>query len=158
MIEVQCPFCSIDESRVAFSNESLIAIWDEFPVSRGHLLIIPRRHTPAWPNLSAVEKAAIVEAIDRGRATISERFSPDGFNVGFDEMRRLFATFFARYWTGVLLNTSANKVVAMRMPMSFTGWVGLAIVLSYSYQARQRLNTLSWDQLLSELTTNLTKP
>jgi diadenosine tetraphosphate (Ap4A) HIT family hydrolase len=82
---VTCPFCSVHESRVAFSNESVIAIWDGFPVSRGHLLIIPRRNTPAWPNLTAIEKAAIVEAIDRGRATISERSSPDGFNVGFDE-------------------------------------------------------------------------
>jgi diadenosine tetraphosphate (Ap4A) HIT family hydrolase len=85
MIEVQCPFCSVDESRVAFSNESVIAIWDGFPVSRGHLLIISRRHTPAWSNLSPVEKAAFVEAIDKGRAAISERFSPDGFNVGFNE-------------------------------------------------------------------------
>lgn len=80
-----CPFCSVDESRIAFSNESVIAIWDGFPVSQSHLLIIPRRHAPTWPSLSLVEKAAIMAAIDQGQATISERLRPDGFNVGFNE-------------------------------------------------------------------------
>ena len=82
---MSCPFCSVDESRIAFSNDLVIAIWDGFPVSPGHLLIIPRRHTPAWPNLSSVEKAATWSAIDQGQAVISERFHPDGFNVGFNE-------------------------------------------------------------------------
>jgi HKD family nuclease/diadenosine tetraphosphate (Ap4A) HIT family hydrolase len=82
---MSCPFCSVDESRIAFSNDSVIAIWDRFPVSPGHLLIIPRRHTPTWVNLSSLEKAATWSAIDQGQAVISERFHPDGFNVGFNE-------------------------------------------------------------------------
>jgi superfamily II DNA or RNA helicase/diadenosine tetraphosphate (Ap4A) HIT family hydrolase len=80
-----CPFCSIDPSRIAFSNDLVIGIWDGFPVSPGHLLIIPRRHVPAWPNLNFAEKAAIWSAIDHGQAAISEQFRPDGFNVGFNE-------------------------------------------------------------------------
>jgi HKD family nuclease/diadenosine tetraphosphate (Ap4A) HIT family hydrolase len=82
---MSCPFCSVDESRIAFSNDSVIAIWDGFPVSPGHLLIIPRRHTPAWIDLSSSEKAATWSAIDQAQGLISERFHPDGFNVGFDE-------------------------------------------------------------------------
>jgi HKD family nuclease/diadenosine tetraphosphate (Ap4A) HIT family hydrolase len=82
---MNCPFCSVDESRIAFSNDCVIAIWDGFPVSPGHLLIIPRRHTPAWANLSSSEKAATWSAIDQGQRLISERFHPDGFNVGFNE-------------------------------------------------------------------------
>ena len=54
-------------------------------MSPGHLLIIPRRHTPAWPNLSSAEKAAIWSAVDQSQRLISERFHPDGFNVGFNE-------------------------------------------------------------------------
>ena len=82
---MNCPFCSIDESRIAFSNDLLVAIWDELPVSPGHLLIIPKRHTPVWINLSPHEKAAIWSAIDQAQAVISERFHADGFNVGFNE-------------------------------------------------------------------------
>lgn len=82
---MSCPFCSIDPCRIVFSNDLVIAIWDGFPVSPGHLLIIPRRHAPSWTNLSSFEKAAIWLAVDQGQAAISERFRPDGFNVGFDE-------------------------------------------------------------------------
>jgi diadenosine tetraphosphate (Ap4A) HIT family hydrolase len=82
---MSCPFCSVDESRIAFSNDCVIAIWDGFPVSPGHLLIIPRHHTPTWANLSPSEKAATWSAIDQGQRLISERFHPDGFNVGFNE-------------------------------------------------------------------------
>jgi superfamily II DNA or RNA helicase/diadenosine tetraphosphate (Ap4A) HIT family hydrolase len=82
---MSCPFCSVDESRIAFSNDYVVAIWDGFPVSPGHLLVLPRHHTPAWANLSSSEKAATWSAIDQGQRLISERFHPDGFNVGFNE-------------------------------------------------------------------------
>ncbi len=82
---MSCPFCSVDESRIAFSNDLVIALWDRFPVSPGHLLLLPRRHAPAWPDLSSDEKSAIWSAIDQGQTVISERFLPDGFNVGFNE-------------------------------------------------------------------------
>ncbi|MDE5458443.1 DUF3427 domain-containing protein [Bradyrhizobium sp. CSA112] len=80
-----CPFCSIDSSRIAFSNDLVTAIWDGFPASPGHLLIIPGRHVPAWPDLTSAEKAAIWLAVDQGQGIISERFRPDGFNVGFNQ-------------------------------------------------------------------------
>ena len=82
---MSCPFCSVDESRIAFSNDSVIAVWDGLPVSPGHLLIIPRRHVPVWANLSSSERDAIWSTIDQGQKLISERFQPDGFNVGFNE-------------------------------------------------------------------------
>ena len=61
---MNCPFCSIDPSRIVFSNDRVIAIWDGFPVSPGHILIIPRRHTPAWSSLDCANKAAIWLAVD----------------------------------------------------------------------------------------------
>ena len=82
---MNCPFCSIDPSQIAFSNDLVIVIWDGFPVSLGHLLIVPRRHTSTWSDLNSIEKAAIWSAIDQGQTVISERFRPDGFNVGFNE-------------------------------------------------------------------------
>jgi diadenosine tetraphosphate (Ap4A) HIT family hydrolase len=82
---MSCPFCSIDPNRIAFSNDLVMALWDGFPVSPGHLLIIPRRHALAWPDLTSIEKSAIWSAIDQGQTVIAERFRPDGFNVGFNE-------------------------------------------------------------------------
>ena len=93
---MSCPFCSIDESRIAFSNDLVLAIWDSAAPSQhpGHLLIIPPRHAAAWSDLNPVEKSAIWSAIDRGQAVISEQFHPDGFNVGFNERAAASETIF----------------------------------------------------------------
>ena len=80
-----CPFCLPDTNRVAFAEPLLKAIWDGFPVSAGHLLITPHRHVPTWSDLHATEQLAIVAAIEKSRAIITELHGADGFNVGFNE-------------------------------------------------------------------------
>jgi diadenosine tetraphosphate (Ap4A) HIT family hydrolase len=82
---MSCPLCSVDERRIAFSTELVIAIWDELSASPGRLLVFPRRHVQSWSDLSSTERAATWSAIDQGQVAISERFHPDGFNVGFDQ-------------------------------------------------------------------------
>ena len=82
---MNCPFCSIDPGRIAFANDLVTAIWDAFPVSPGHLLIIPRRHAPVWSDLNPTQQSAIWSAIDQAKSIVLERFRPDGFNVGFNE-------------------------------------------------------------------------
>ena len=80
-----CPFCSIDASRVAWSSRLIIALWDAFPVSPGHALIVPRSHVAAWHDLSGAEKTAIMSGIDELRLLIDDRYHPDGYNVGFND-------------------------------------------------------------------------
>jgi diadenosine tetraphosphate (Ap4A) HIT family hydrolase len=79
-----CPFCNIAPERIAFSWSHGCAIWDGFPVSPGHLLIIPTRHAATWDDLSPDEKAGAWTAVDRAMALIRSRHAPDGFNVGFN--------------------------------------------------------------------------
>jgi len=43
-----CPFCSPDCTRIILSNTRAIAIYDGFPVSPGHCLIIPKRHIASF--------------------------------------------------------------------------------------------------------------
>jgi len=80
----QCPFCFPAENRIAFEDRLTKALWDAFPVSEGHLLIVPRRHVPTWFDATADERAAITESIDRGRDLIASRHRPDGFNIGIN--------------------------------------------------------------------------
>lgn len=79
-----CPFCTLDPGRIAFSNEHVVAIWDIFPVSPGHLLIVPRRHAATWDDLDDVEKSAVWRSVDKGIEVVKRRHAPDGFNVGFN--------------------------------------------------------------------------
>ena len=82
---MDCPFCFCTPERIAFSDENVVAIWDAFPVAPGHMLIFLRSHVPGWPQLSEVQRSAVLEAIERAQTTIAERFEPDGFNVGFNQ-------------------------------------------------------------------------
>ena len=80
----QCPFCFPAEERIAFEDRLTRALWDAFPVTEGHLLLVPRRHVPTWFDATAEEKAALTAAIDRGRELIASRHRPDGFNIGIN--------------------------------------------------------------------------
>jgi superfamily II DNA or RNA helicase/diadenosine tetraphosphate (Ap4A) HIT family hydrolase len=79
-----CPFCTIDPERVVFCDDHIVALWDAFPVSPGHLLIVTRRHLPTWADLDEVEKYTIWQSIDRALEQIKHRYFPDGFNIGFN--------------------------------------------------------------------------
>lgn len=61
-----------------------VARWHGFPVSPGHLLIVPRRHAATWDELTQGEKQAVWECVDKAKAVIQSRHQPDGFNVGFN--------------------------------------------------------------------------
>jgi diadenosine tetraphosphate (Ap4A) HIT family hydrolase len=85
-----CPFCQIDPVRVFLATESVLGIWDAFPVSPGHALLIPRRHVATWFDASEAERAALATAVADARSLIEARVRergeaiPDGYNVGFN--------------------------------------------------------------------------
>ena len=63
-----CPFCAMLDSPDLLAENSLaFALPDAFPVSPGHALILPRRHVADYFDLTAEEKAAVWELVDRVR-------------------------------------------------------------------------------------------
>jgi diadenosine tetraphosphate (Ap4A) HIT family hydrolase len=83
--EPTCPFCGIADDRVAFRTAQSLALWDGFPVTEGHLLVIPKRHVPSWHELSPSEVANIGKAIKDAQKLLRRRYGVDAFNVGFNE-------------------------------------------------------------------------
>ena len=63
-------------------NPLAYARYDGNSLSRGHLLVIPRRHVADFFDMTAQEQAAVLELLNKARALIQEKHSPDGFNVG----------------------------------------------------------------------------
>src|SRR3974377_753020 len=54
-----CPFCAPSQDRV-FSRDSLVmGLWDGFPVTPGHALLVPIRHVKNWFEASVAERAAL---------------------------------------------------------------------------------------------------
>ena len=85
MAETACPFCSLPADRIIFESDYTLTIRDGFPVSQGHTLIIPKRHVQSFFELKAIEKAAILQAMDEAKEALDEEFSPDGYNIGIND-------------------------------------------------------------------------
>ena len=82
MIDGGCPFCTPDSNRIFFESELVLGIWDAFPVSDRHALLVTRRHVASWFDATPEERRALTDAIDAARASILDRHRPDGFNIG----------------------------------------------------------------------------
>lgn len=80
-----CPFCTLPESRIVEENEHAVLILDGFPVSPGHSLIIPKRHVGSFFEVSAQERAALFELLDRAQVLATDHHCPDGFNIGIND-------------------------------------------------------------------------
>jgi len=78
----KCLFCEVNPKELLFENELAFAIFDRFPVSEGHCLVIPRRHIPDYFSASESEILAIHELLIRCRNHTDQLFSPDGYNIG----------------------------------------------------------------------------
>lgn len=79
-----CPFCTPDPARLIFETDCFIGLWDGYPVSPGHALVIPRRHIATWFDATRDEQTALLEGIERVRQEILRRHQPDGFNIGIN--------------------------------------------------------------------------
>jgi diadenosine tetraphosphate (Ap4A) HIT family hydrolase len=77
----ECIFCT-PRVQLLEANELAIAFSAGYPVSPGHVLIVPRRHEPDFFALSAEEQAALVALVNPVRALLSEQYAPDAYNLG----------------------------------------------------------------------------
>jgi superfamily II DNA or RNA helicase/diadenosine tetraphosphate (Ap4A) HIT family hydrolase len=83
-----CPFCQIDRQRIVFRHSvgsaNVIALWDGFPVSPGHLLIVPTRHIATWFDASSEEQQALTSALEIAKSHIEAQYEPQGYNIGIN--------------------------------------------------------------------------
>lgn len=78
-----CPFCNLNN--IEHSTKFFNIIYDKYPVSKGHILVISKRHIASYFDLCGVEKYELVEIIDTLQKYLSDTYSPDGFNIGFND-------------------------------------------------------------------------
>lgn len=80
-----CPFCNLDNSRIIQANTHAFAIFDGYPVSPGHSLIIPKRHISSFFEATREEQTAIFDLLAVMRAALQKEHNPDGFNIGIND-------------------------------------------------------------------------
>ena len=79
-----CPFCNPVADEIVAKNNFCYARWDGYPVSKGHLLVIPFRHVADYFSLTVEEKHAVLALTDECKELIEENFKPAGYNIGFN--------------------------------------------------------------------------
>ena len=58
---------------------------DGFPVSKGHTLVIPKRHVGSFFETTDEERADLLVLLNKAKVVIQEEFNPDGYNIGIND-------------------------------------------------------------------------
>jgi diadenosine tetraphosphate (Ap4A) HIT family hydrolase len=80
-----CPFCDDKfRNRIFLQNDTFQAVYDLYPVSPGHVLLIPKRHIFSFFDLAGKELEDFFSLIKITRNTVAKEYSPDGYNIGIN--------------------------------------------------------------------------
>lgn len=63
---------------------SSFVIFNKYPYSNGHLMVVPRRHTAAFAELSVEESKDLHGLLQQAVRILEEEFHPDGMNIGMN--------------------------------------------------------------------------
>jgi len=77
----KCVFCDEKLEKI-YETELSFVIYDKFPVSKGHILIIPKRHVESYFDLSINEKEDLFTVLDKMKNILDEKYNPNGYNFG----------------------------------------------------------------------------
>ncbi|QHG15988.1 HIT family protein [Nostoc sp. ATCC 53789] len=80
-----CIFCNPHKTlRLLTESATAYAIFDGYPISKGHILIIPKRHVSSYFELLFKEQSACWFMVNKVQEILKNEFEPDGFNVGMN--------------------------------------------------------------------------
>lgn len=80
---MSCLFCEHTNNRI-YDQPLVYAIYDNYPVTKGHVLIITKRHIANYFETTKEERTAIEKAIFELKATLDKTYEPDGYNIGIN--------------------------------------------------------------------------
>jgi ATP adenylyltransferase len=80
-----CPFCDPGPGKVVAENSLALLLKDNYPVTPGHLLAVPRRHVDDYFATSQAERKALDRLLEQGRSlTLGRDKTVAAFNVGLN--------------------------------------------------------------------------
>ncbi len=75
-----CELCTPNE--VVFENSLAYVRYDSHSLSRGHVLIVPKRHVANFFDMTIEEQSAVLALLNQAHESIHVQHSPDGYNIG----------------------------------------------------------------------------
>ena len=77
---LSCELCSAKD--VVLENNLAYARYDNNSLSRGHVLVIPKRHVANFFDMTTEEQHAALALMNDAKRLIDKQCSPDGYNIG----------------------------------------------------------------------------
>ena len=79
-----CAFCKI-QSEAVLQNDHCYALFDNYPVTEGHMLIIPKRHFAYYFGMTYEENNAVYKLLEEAKNLLLEKYNDiSGFNIGIN--------------------------------------------------------------------------
>lgn len=84
-----CPFCQIlsgsTDKTTLFENQTGFVVRDGFPITKGHTLIIPKRHVASFFEISQQERQDLFELLDQAKIQLDQEYKPVSYNIGIND-------------------------------------------------------------------------
>lgn len=75
-----CELCTPGE--VLRENALAYVRYDSNSLSRGHVLVVPKRHVANFFDMTPEEQSAVLALLNDAQAWIQKQHAPDGYNIG----------------------------------------------------------------------------
>ena len=77
-------FSDIPASHYLLETALFFVVYDRYPVTEGHALVISKAERPDYLHLTPEEKAELLEVVDATQRLLAERYAPAGYNIGMN--------------------------------------------------------------------------
>ena len=77
-------FLTISADRVIYRGDFFFMIYDAYPVSSNHLLIISNELREDYFSLTEEEQQELPKMINKAKSIIEKEIKPDGYNIGMN--------------------------------------------------------------------------
>jgi len=81
---MNCVFCNIDKEKIILQNDLAYVIYDKFPHSKGHMLIIPFRHFESYFDSRKDEQEAMAELLIKAKDFTETNLKPAAYNININ--------------------------------------------------------------------------
>jgi histidine triad (HIT) family protein len=85
---MDCIFCKIINHEIpnytVYENENVLAFLDVHPCSKGHTVVIPKKHAADISELSDTEWQVLMQGVREVAKKVDEVIKPAGMNIGIN--------------------------------------------------------------------------
>ncbi len=81
---MECVFCNIEQNAYIAQSECFYAIADRSPVTKGHTLLVSKRHFKDFFEINEQEMGDLREFIQKLKGILDAKYAPDAYNIGMN--------------------------------------------------------------------------